>query len=1097
MRIAILSILTALAALPQAQTPLRVFNSSGSLTGQVWLQERRTNGENWLKLEAPQNIASDFSLIFPNNDGNANDCIVSDGSGTLSFSACQERLVSNYNWSQTLGSLSAPGTVTVTFTGTACPAAATDSLYVARIYESVTPTTYSLHTQNGAGTCTRGGAGTLIFTAVGGTYTNAVITSANSGWQEAMFSVADSLNVRLRAGTADYYIYSDVLTEDRNAGVICDQGATLIPMVDNVKVFNVASPFSIRTDGCAINNAYAHTGTTGVYLNNPDGSNFGGRIERMTFTALENGIHAVTGYLTDILNNRIFNPTNAAIWMENVDTGDGGAGIMTGNNSSCAGTCPYGLLWNSPGALQFKNNGFNGFTTQAHLQPIHGYASTAWDGSNTVVTWQNSGVATFPNNRFRTTWAIGSVMHLGGTDYCTITSITSSSSLKCSQNLGTLSTRPYYHGTSSQVQVMNNLFDGGANTTYAVRWVGNIAFGSIQIEGNYVANYAVTTAKAISLEGTLTRVISVKNNNLASAVSLGTTVGINATGGSEYHIEGNQVYGYDTCLNIGSGAALLRVEANRCSVNATATIVNASASATILEGWNLLSGNVYRTTGRVGIGLSVPLQTLDVLYTSASPATSGTAQTGIARVGGDATNAIDIGAYAGSPYGMWFQTNNVLDLSVHYPIILNPLGGNVGIAKTSPTSTLDITGTFAVSSTSILSGNVTMGGTLSMSGNQSPAIDGLGSIGLSGTRYGAMYSYTGNFAGLLTAGAGLTVAGTITFPTGTTGHCWINSGSGVGGWAACAASTAFIQSGNSFGAQAILGTNDSNSLAFETNGTTKMTLTTSGFLGIAITAPKATLDVFYNSASPATSGTTQTGIARIGGDAGNVLDVGAYLASPYGSWLQTNNAADLSVHYPIILNPLGGNVGIGMTNPTSTLHVTGTFAASSTSILSGNVTMGGTLSMSGNQSPAVDGNGSIGLSATRYGAMYSYTGNFAGTLTTHDIVLASGSTYNIGSSGAKLLDLHTNYVDLYTDLTMNSGSTFTGSFIPSTNNLYSIGNTSFRLSTVVTVNANFSGTLTAPSGNTGLSSTISVRKGDDSAACNIVVSGGLITSTTC
>lgn len=35
------------------------------------------------------------------------------------------------------------------------------------------------------------------------------------------------------------------------------------------------------------------------------------------------------------------------------------------------------------------------------------------------------------------------------------------------------------------------------------------------------------------------------------------------------------------------------------------------------------------------------------------------------------------------------------------------------------------------------------------------------------------------------------------------------------------------------------------------------------------------------------------------------------------------------------------------------------------------------------------------------------------------------------------------------------------------------------------------------SGTAGLSSTISVRKGDDSAACNLVVQGGIITSTTC
>lgn len=54
---------------------------------------------------------------------------------------------------------------------------------------------------------------------------------------------------------------------------------------------------------------------------------------------------------------------------------------------------------------------------------------------------------------------------------------------------------------------------------------------------------------------------------------------------------------------------------------------------------------------------------------------------------------------------------------------------------------------------------------------------------------------------------------------------------------------AFIQNGNSFGATALLGTNDNQSLALETNGTTRMFISSSGDVGIGKTTPSARLDV--------------------------------------------------------------------------------------------------------------------------------------------------------------------------------------------------------------------------------------------------------------
>lgn len=112
------------------------------------------------------------------------------------------------------------------------------------------------------------------------------------------------------------------------------------------------------------------------------------------------------------------------------------------------------------------------------------------------------------------------------------------------------------------------------------------------------------------------------------------------------------------------------------------------------------------------------------------------------------------------------------------------------------------------------------------------------------------------------------------------------------------------------------------------------------------------------------------------------------------------------------------------------------------------------------------------------------------------ITFSAGSTYNLGSTGAPPLNVYGNYIEPLTELVMGSGVSFRGSLIPATNNTYAIGNTSFRLSTVVTTNFNVSGTVTAPNGNTGLSSIRTVGDGSG-GSCTIEISGGIITASTC
>jgi len=94
-----------------------------------------------------------------------------------------------------------------------------------------------------------------------------------------------------------------------------------------------------------------------------------------------------------------------------------------------------------------------------------------------------------------------------------------------------------------------------------------------------------------------------------------------------------------------------------------------------------------------------------------------------------------------------------------------------------------------------------------------------------------------------------------------------------------------------------------------------------GNVGIGPLSPIAPLQV--SGASEASSSSSINGTILISSATTNLINtLGIHTATgnPY-SWIQTTHRTVPSATYPIALNPRGGNVGIGITNPKTKLHI--------------------------------------------------------------------------------------------------------------------------------------------------------------------------------
>ena len=139
------------------------------------------------------------------------------------------------------------------------------------------------------------------------------------------------------------------------------------------------------------------------------------------------------------------------------------------------------------------------------------------------------------------------------------------------------------------------------------------------------------------------------------------------------------------------------------SINSNWTVTNTiyGVANTALQNTSGVSfnGNFYVPSGNVGIGTNSPQFKLDAVgksrigYQVSQGIPNSTDITANAHtlLGGTGGNYLAIGQYDGSAtYAQWIQSSYQNPTTATYNLILNPLGGNVGIGVTSPSGKLDV-----------------------------------------------------------------------------------------------------------------------------------------------------------------------------------------------------------------------------------------------------------------------------------------------------------------------------------------------------------------------------------------------------------------------
>jgi hypothetical protein len=300
---------------------------------------------------------------------------------------------------------------------------------------------------------------------------------------------------------------------------------------------------------------------------------------------------------------------------------------------------------------------------------------------------------------------------------------------------------------------------------------------------------------------------------------------------------------------------------------------------------------IVNASGNVGIGSTTPSYSLDV-----NNGANGTYPLRLLSAG----KSVQIGALNSSyahfqtdaTSGFWFYqsiragaANNVANNLLNTPSAdsyIAGYGGNVGIGTTSASASLFVQGTSSLPTSNVLT-------VASSTGTALMVVNASGNVGIGTTTPAkTLQVYSSSGTAIRLTDSSINSLGIELYPT---------TGAAAHGFSIY----------------------DANASA------TRLTINSSGNVGISTTTPGGKLQINGTAAADALGAP----IVRLDAGITHELDMGSLNAGSFGWYLQgvTNNHS--STYYPILLNPSGGNVGVGTTAPQSQLHI---YAASNSSI---------------------------------------------------------------------------------------------------------------------------------------------------------------------
>lgn len=328
------------------------------------------------------------------------------------------------------------------------------------------------------------------------------------------------------------------------------------------------------------------------------------------------------------------------------------------------------------------------------------------------------------------------------------------------------------------------------------------------------------------------------------------------------------------------------------------------------------------SSGNVGVGTASPASKLSV--TGSGDAPSITAASGLLRLDGTGVTGFSMGIQSAYPFGTYLQSTNTPSTGGGaFPLLLNPLGGNVGVGTASPNAKLQVSGAVVVGnpsstySASFLNVNTGSNNNLFVSDN------GVGS----GVRLLSATDALGSYRPMDINGS------TLTLNSASGGNVGIGITNPQGKLGIGDASTSCTLTPDTTNARFFIGTDGASALALGTNGGTKMTISSGGDIGMGV-YPAAALHL--RGAELRLSSTTSNTTGKI-----SLYEIGtaAWEVSTNGAggklFIKDTYAAGSPTRMTITS---AGSVGIGTETPTDRLHVEGGGYFSSSITAGGNVT---------------------------------------------------------------------------------------------------------------------------------------------------------------